>query len=168
MKYFLKIFLSLLLCVLLPSIVLTAIAGKNYESVYEENMAASQMNRLKLVDNTNSIILQRLDQDASRMASTEAFSELGGLTSFARLLKTESYPSKIFPVYAEMDNTIRNNGLIASMYVYVDSADYVITSSEGVMELEDFADRRWLDFYGELMDQGAVARLFPSHAILSS
>ena len=32
MKYFLKIFLSLLLCVLLPSIVLTAIAGKNYES----------------------------------------------------------------------------------------------------------------------------------------
>ena len=168
MKYFLKIFLSLLLCVLLPSIVPTALAGKNYESVYEENMAASQMNRLKLVDNTNSIILQRLDQDASRMASTEAFSELGGLTSFSRLLEAESYPSKIFPVYAEMDNTIRNNGLIASMYVYVDSADYVITSSEGVMKLEDFADRRWLDFYGELMDQGAVARLFPSHAILSS
>ena len=100
MKYFLKIFLSLLLCILMPSIVLTAIAGKNYESVYEENMAASQLNRLKLVDNTNSIIFQGLDQDASRMASTEAFSELGNLTSFARLLKTESYPSKIFHVYA--------------------------------------------------------------------
>ena len=110
MKYFLKIFLSLLLCILMPSIVLTAIAGKNYESVYEENMAASQLNRLKLVDNTNSIIFQGLDQDASRMASTEAFSELGNLTSFARLLKTESYPSKIFPVYAEMDNTVE--GLI--------------------------------------------------------
>lgn len=168
MKYFLKIFISLLLCVLLPSIALTAIAGKNYENLYQENMGASQINRLQLVDNTNSIIFEKLDQDASRLSSNPAFNGLGYFTSLSRLLTTSKYPSKIFPIYTELDNMIRNNSLLASVYLYVDSADYVITSSEGVVRLEEFADRKWLDFYTQLSEKSAPSRLFASHMIPSS
>lgn len=165
MKYFLRIFVALLLCVLLPCSVITLVVSRNSDNLYRENISQAQLRRLEMVSSTNQLIIDAIERDALRIASEPTLSGLGGHTSLSDIVEDRVMMNQLGQISRVLETHVRTNDLLGSVYLYIDGADYVITSDEGVLSLSLLADSIWMDNYDKLQKTNSAAVLLPSHQI---
>lgn len=165
MKYYVKILIILLLCVLVPCITVLTVTNAIIFAQYRESVSASQFNRLQAIDNTNQLIFDNIDQGASRFCLDPSVQTLGDYTSLQFSFQENKYLFALRRAMAMLNEFVATNELFDSVYLYIDSGDYIISSRESVVSLNRFADICWMDKYEELKADQKADRLIPAHMV---
>ena len=167
MKYYVKILVLLLLCVLIPCITVFTITNLIMFREYRESVSVSQLNRLKAIDNTNQLLIDNIEQSASRFSLDPYVQSLVDFTTLAEISGDSRYLTGLRRAIAMLGEFVRTNELFDSVYLYIDGSDYVISSRDSVVSLERFSDQTWLPTYNILKADRNADRLVPAHIVKS-
>lgn len=167
MKYYVKILIILLLCVLVPCITVLTVTNVITFGQYRESVSASQLNRLKAIDSTNQLIFDNIEQGASRFSLDPYIRSLVDFTTLPLNPQENKYLVSLRRAMTMLSEFVSTNELFDSVYLYIDGSDYVVSSRDSVVSLERFADLGWRAKYDELKADRSANRLIPARTIKS-
>lgn len=167
MKYYVKILIILILCVLIPCITVLTVTNAMIFRQYRESVSTSQYNRLQAIDSTNRLIFDNIEQSASRFSLDPFVQSLSNFTSLQQSSQDNRHLIGLRRAMTMLSDFVSTNELFDSVYLYIDGSDYIVSSRESVISLERFADLDWVSKYDELKADRKANRLIPSHFVKS-
>jgi YesN/AraC family two-component response regulator len=157
----------LLLCVLIPCITVFALTNVIMFREYRESVSASQLNRLKAIDNTNQMLIDNIEQSASRFSLDPNVQSLVDFTTLRQISGDSRYLTGLRRSMAMLGEFVSTNELFDSAYLYIDGSDYIISSRDSVVPLDRFSDHTWIATYEALKADRDAGRLIPAHIVKS-
>lgn len=100
----------------------------------ETEIASSALDNLKSVATLNETILQNIEKETANFAKNGTLRGVAQVGTMNALGNTGNF-SKLRTVEGQMDQMIYANSSLSSIVLYLDGADYVISSGEGVLPL---------------------------------
>ena len=167
MRYYVKILVSLLLCVLIPCITVFSLTNVIMFREYRESVSVSQLNRLKAIDNTNQMLIDNIEQSASRFSLDPNVKSLVDFTTLDQISGDRRYLTGLRRAMTMLGDFVSTNELFDSVYLYIDGSDYIISSRDSVVPLDRFSDHSWIDAYDALKADRNADRLIPAHIVKS-
>lgn len=167
MKYYVKVLIILLLCVLVPCITVLVVTNTIIFDQYKESVSTSQLNRLQTIDNTNQFIFENIEQGALRFSLDPSIQSLSDFTTLQPSHRENKYLTSLRRAMTMLNDFVSTNKLVDSVYLYIDNSDYIISSRESVVSLDRFADLSWMAKYEEQKTNQNANPLIPTHIVKS-
>ncbi|MGB8452984.1 MAG: AraC family transcriptional regulator [Anaerocolumna sp.] len=165
--YFFKLFITLILFVIIPSIIITTI--NNYATAYisKDFIANSEIHRLQMVSNANNLVFDSNFRDAMRFSVDLSMKSLGGYKNIDEIVKNPNDMFDLLSFETSIIDYARTNDLFYSVYFYVSGSDYIISSDIGIVRINQLSDTQWIKDYEKLKNDSSSNIILPSHLVKS-
>ena len=165
MKFYVRVLLLLVLCVLVPCV--TVLAATNYFTLaqYQEAVSNSQVDRLRAAASTNALVVENIEQGALRFSLEPAVQTLGGLTNLDFGPGNNEYLAGLLRTQRMLAEFVSTNELLDSVYLYIDESNYIVTSRDGIVTMDRFTDLGWRERYDALRQDRRAHRMLPAREV---
>jgi YesN/AraC family two-component response regulator len=117
---------------------------------YTENeISKSSIVNLQTVERLNGQLVESITKQTIRLSLDLLLQEIFGIRHYNEIINDPGIMLKFMQVNQLLSETVNINYRIKSAYVYMDNADYVITSNQGVIKKSDFTDLDWITDYNK-------------------
>lgn len=166
MKFYVRVLILLAAAIAVPCI--TVFSATNYVALnqYKEAVSNSQVDKLQAVGGANALIVDSLEQSALRLSLEPSIQALGNFEYMDFNPSSDNYLdylSFLIRTQRMLADFLTTTELLDSVYLYVDGANYIISTRDGVVELTRFTDQSWIDKYQELRENLNAHRMLPAH-----
>lgn len=136
----------ILFCVMIiPTIIMTLYSGTQILGYSEKAIADSSLASLESNQKLNESALNYIVQDTVRLASSNLFDGIRYYKSYEQLNADYSRVDRALSLLKELQRLIRSNDGVYSAYFYLNDADYVISSDEGIIQLNRYEKLDWTE-----------------------
>jgi AraC-like DNA-binding protein len=155
-----KMFVTFTLFLIIPIITVGIMFNYYTISYTEREISKSVITNLKTIKNMNDILVDSVTRDVIRFSSNKALDDLNSIRDYYTLKGNADNLIKLSKVRDILRTAYNSNYRIHSIYVYQESANYIITSGEeGIVPKDEFKDMGWLAAYNE-KKEGAVGTIW--------
>lgn len=144
-----KSFLGLSVFLLIPLIIAGFIFYYNLVGYSENEISKSSIVNLQTVKRLNDQLVESITKQTIRLSLDILLQEIFGVEHYDEIINDPEKMIKFMQVTQILNETININPRIRSVYVYIDNADYIITSNQGVTRNDQFSDKDWQDAYNK-------------------
>lgn len=146
---FSKIFILLILFVVVPVVVIASIISYHMTRYSEDEISKSILSKLKASDKLAGLTADNLAQRALELTKSSSMINLEGLDRYSDVFSSADEMMKLYDVENQITALASSSSSLHSVYLYIDGADYILTSNQGAMDLENFADTGWMAPYAK-------------------
>ncbi len=149
-----KLFAAIAFFLIIPLMIAGVVFNYNMIGFSEREISKSVINNLKTVRRLNDVLVEAISRDTIRLSLNTALDEIKEIHDY-KLVKTDiEHVIRLSRVQSALRETFNSNHRLHSVYVYLEEANYIITSGEeGVVLKSDFADQDWIRAYDEKKDE---------------
>jgi YesN/AraC family two-component response regulator len=144
-----KSFLGFSLFLIIPLIIASFIFYYNLVRYTENEISKSSIVNLQTVERLNGQLVESITKQTIRLSLDLLLQEIFGVRHYSDIVDDPQIVLKFMQVNQLLSETVNINYRIRSAYVYLDNADYVITSDHGVTKKNDFTDMDWIAVYNK-------------------
>lgn len=144
---FFKFFAGISLLIAVPMIIITTIL--NYEVMrYSENeISKLYIGKLKTAASITQVVTQDIYMDALKLSIDGDMDDISNIYSLDKLFSDSEEIMKAYSLHDTITNLVNANEMLQSVYLYPDGADYLLTSTQGIVEKDEFIDKSWINDY---------------------
>lgn len=140
----LQLFLSLLLIVVVPSLLLILYSSHVITQSSYEKIAEASLDSLEATRRLNEAVCDNISSSIHRLAATYEFSELANVKRYDYIRNNYQSGIRVGRLQQELSTLARNNSKILSAFFVLEDSDYVISSDRGVAGLDSYPNLSWL------------------------
>lgn len=145
-----KLFRTIALFLIIPLAVVGLIFNYYMMKYSEREIGKSVIINLKTIKNMNDILVDSVSRDIIRFSLNTALSDLKDIKDYYTLRENVDNIIKLKRVSNIIKSSFNSNYRLHSIYVYLEDANYMITSAEeGIVLKNEFNDMGWLEAYNE-------------------
>lgn len=148
---FKKFFISFVVFLIIPVIILCSISDYMILRYSEREISKSSLGKLKVAGNISSQLTDQISRDALQMSMSKNLYDLNNYRRYDQIVQHPDsfmYILKLMDTLSEMPKA---NKIINSVYLYVDEADYIVTSNSRIVLLDsEFVDTGWIQEYKKM------------------
>lgn len=167
MRYYTRILVLLLICVLVPCTTVFSVTNYIMQNQYQETVSDSQVSRLQAVNGILRLVIESMEQSALRFSLEPTVQALGGVVQLDSGLRNPTHMRGLKRALDKLNELVRTNNLYHSIYFYIKDSDYVISSQDSTVKLERFVDQEWMERYAQLQQERKTNRMLPARPILT-
>ncbi|MFQ9511356.1 MAG: cache domain-containing protein, partial [Lachnospiraceae bacterium] len=139
-----QLFLILFSILVIPTIILTYYTTSKMVKYSQEEIANSAISELEANRDMSENIMYGIVQDVLRMVVTNDFNIVKDIPSFEVMNKNITNIKKARELREQLNSMLYNDGIIHSIYFYLDDSDYVISTDKGITKLSDYESIDWM------------------------
>lgn len=139
-----QLFLILFSILVIPTIILTYYTTSKMVKYSQEEIANSAISELEANRDMSENIMYGIVQDVLRMVVTNDFNIVKDIPSFEIMNKNITNIKKARELREQLNSMLYNDGIIHSIYFYLDDSDYVISTDKGITKLPDYESIDWM------------------------
>lgn len=144
-----KSFLGFSMFLIIPLTIAGFIFYYNLLKYTENEISKSSIVNLQTVERLNGQLVESITKQTIRLSLDLLLQEIFGVRHYNEIINDPQIMLKFMQVHQMLSETVNINYRIKSAYVYMDNADYVITSNQGVTKKNDFTDMDWIADYNK-------------------
>lgn len=144
-----KFFLAFTLFLVLPLIITGIIFNYTMVSYSENEIGSTAEVNLKTINNINILFTNSILKDVARISQSDVINNLSSIENYNYIKSDANNVVKITQVYTLLNEAMATNYRINSIYIYIEGADYIITSNRGTVEINKFTDKAWINQYND-------------------
>ncbi|MGE5631802.1 MAG: cache domain-containing protein, partial [Caulobacteraceae bacterium] len=144
---FIKIFIVLTLFIIIPVITIATILSYQLITYSENEISKSAIGKLKVAENLSELIADTLNKQALEISNSNTLNSLNGMKEYDQVFSNSDDIMNLSRAQDMLLELVRTNNILHSMYLLTDESDYILTSNQGVVKNDDFADTGWMDAY---------------------
>ena len=167
MRYYARILLLFFLGVMLPCA--AVFTGINIATLrqYEGAVMELDSSRLQAIRNLNRMMLGEMNQTTIRLSLDPSVQTVGRTQRLYSLISGYDRIISMLRSRAMIDELVRTNHLLESVYFYADGNEYVFSTREreGVVLLEQLPDTLWFDAYARAQSERRQGVLMPVRSL---
>lgn len=150
--FIVKIFISLTLFVIIPIVIVTSISTYTILNYSEAEISNSGLGKLKVAQGVFKLITEEVSKDTISLSLNENLNPLVDIKNinFLTDMINNNYSNYINlnKTISTVCDVVRTNNKYQSVYLYLDDANYVVSSENSSAFLkENFTDTGWLPYY---------------------
>jgi AraC-like DNA-binding protein len=149
-----ELFISILLVLIVPLMLTTYLNSEKMVEYSENEIAQSAEVNLKSVRKINEMMTDSIKKEIINLSTDNKIKELENLKSYD--LEKSNVDSIL--KFNRVDSLIKGlaypDSRIHSIYLYMQDADYIITSNTSTVRLDSFNDKDWMQAYTNNMKTG--------------
>lgn len=146
---FFKFFAGLTLLIAVPMIIITTILSYEVMRYSESEISKSYIGKLKTAGSITEVLAQDLYMDALRLSMDGNMDAISDIYSMDRLFSDSEEVMKVYSLYRTITHLASANEILQSVYLYPDGADFLLTSTQGIVAMDRFIDKSWLADYNK-------------------
>lgn len=148
-----KLFRTIALFLIIPLIIVGFMFNFYMIRYSEREISKSVITNLKTIKSMDDILVDAVSRDIIRFSLNNALDDLNGINDYHTLKDNADNLIKLNRVSNILRSTYNSNYRLQSIYVYLDKANYIITSdTKGIVLKNEFDDMNWLNAYNERKD----------------
>jgi AraC-like DNA-binding protein len=151
LSLFVKIFLCLALCIVIPVLIVSAISNYTLLHYTENEISKSGIGKLKVAKSSSELLADYVSRDTLRLSLNTDLNELDTIPKYQAALQDIQQLSHLSGALAALSETIKTNNIYHSLYIYLDHADYILSSTyfelEAVIGKDEYWDAGWIQDY---------------------
>jgi AraC-like DNA-binding protein len=144
---FFKFFIALTLFIAVPVVVIASILSYQIVKYSEEEISKSAIGKLKAAEKVNELIAENMSQRALEMTIGTTMNDLSGITKYTDIFSNPEGIMRIYDLQNELIDLANVSTSLHSVYLYIDDTDFIFTSNQAVLSMNDFADTGWMPSY---------------------
>ncbi|MBU3170332.1 AraC family transcriptional regulator [Clostridium estertheticum] len=144
-----KFFFAFTLFLVIPLIITGIIFNYTMISYSENEIGSTAEINLKTVNNISVLFSTSILKDVARISQSDVLNNLSTVKNYNSIKSDANNVVKVTQVYTLLNEILASNYRITTIYVYIDGADYIITSNRGTVEMSKFNDVQWIKPYKE-------------------
>ena len=148
---FLQLILILFLVTAIPSCLIVYRNSREMERLFRHKIIQSATDKLKAKKDLCDETLTNLIYDVLDLVLARRYSDLNGILSYEALNSSFESVNAAVKMQADLRKLSDRSQLVYSIFYYMDGADYVISTDNGLVKLEDYEDLNWLEKAGRTM-----------------
>jgi AraC-like DNA-binding protein len=148
-----KSFLGFSIFLIVPLMIAGFIFYYNLMKFSEDEISKTSIVNLQTVKRLNDQLIDSITKQTIRLSLDILLQDIFGVRYYYQITGDPQRMIKFMQVTQLLNETININYRIKSIYVYVDNADYVITSSQGVIKKDELTDQNWIADYNRYKDK---------------
>jgi AraC-like DNA-binding protein len=149
---FYKYFIILSLLVAIPTIIVSAILCYQVARYSENEIGKSLISKLKVAANFTKTISQGLYMDALKLNTNGTVNSIALISSYDDIMGTPEGMDAVYNLQKSLNSLASANDILHSVYLYSESAGYILTSNMGPFPISEFNDKGWMDKYREFSE----------------
>lgn len=146
-----KLFFSLALFIIIPVIIVSIITNYTILHYAENEISKSGIGKLKVAKSLTEILTDNVSRETLRISLNNDLNNLSRITTYKPVLKDINQLSLISRALGIISEMVKTNSLYHSVYLYLDDADFILTSSftepENVITKQTYMDTGWIKHY---------------------
>lgn len=154
-SFFIKLFVSLTLLLLIPVIIIETISNYAILSNSENEISNNSLGKLKMAENTLTQLEDRVFNDSVRLSVNSTINVLENYGSTIDRSNGENL-IQLGKVMDTLSELVKLNNKYESVYLYLDDFDYELTSNYEFIKKDKFSDNGWLKYYNEYKKEKIV------------
>jgi YesN/AraC family two-component response regulator len=145
-----RLFRTIALFLIIPLAVVGLIFNYYMMKYSQREIGRSVIINLKTIKNMNDILVDSVSRDIIRFSLNTALGDLKDIKDYYTLKDNVDNLIKLKRASNIIKSTFNSNYRLHSIYVYLEEANYLITSAEeGIVVKNEFNDMGWLEAYNE-------------------
>ncbi len=148
-----KSFLGFSIFLVIPLFIAGFIFYFNMIRYSENEISKSSVVNLQTVKRLNDQLVDSITKQTIRISLDVVLQDIFGIDHYFSIKNNPEDMIKLMKVNQILTETVNINYRIHSIYIYIDQADYVITSNFGIILKEDFTDTGWMKDYNKSKEQ---------------
>lgn len=157
---FLQLVLILFLVSAIPSCLTIYKNSRDMEALFQEQIVQSAVDKLKANKDLSDEMITSIVNNVLDLVLARQYSDLSGVLSYEELNSVYDYVKAAIRMQSSLTKIADRNKLVASIFYYMEGADYVISTDNGTVRLEDYEELKWLGNAEELI-RGAEGIWYP-------
>jgi AraC-like DNA-binding protein len=149
-----ELFISIVLVLIVPLMLTTYLNSEKIIEYSENEIAQSAEVNLKSVRKINEMMTDSIKKEIINLSTDTNIKQLENLKSY----DMEKSNVESILKFNKVDNLIKGlaypDSRIHSIYFYMQDADYIITSNNSTVRLDQFNDKDWMETYTKNMKTG--------------
>lgn len=162
---FFRFFTALSLLIAIPLVIITTILGYQFMRYSESEISRSYIGKLKVANNFSEMIAKNIYMDALKITMDGFLNEVLGIYAYGEIFESMEGIMKLYSLQESIVNLAKANDVLHSVYLLPDNADYMITSNQGVVKLEEFADKGWMEGYSNFKAYSSGPSWMPTRTV---
>ena len=142
-----KFFLGFSIFLVIPLILAGFIFYYNMIEYSEYEISKTSVVNLQTVKRLNDQLVDSVTKQTIRLSLDIVLQDIFGVNHYNEIKNDPQSMIKLMKVNQILSETVNINHRIHSIYIYMDHADYVITSNRGINIKEEFTDTDWIKEY---------------------
>lgn len=148
---FFKFFTGLTLLIAVPMIIITTILSYEVMQYSENEISKIYIGKLKTAGSITEVVAQDIYMDALKLSMDGDMDGMSNM-SLDKLFSDSDEMMKAYSLHDTITNLSSANEMLQSVYLYPDGADYLLTSTQGIVEKDKFIDKSWIDDYNKFKE----------------
>lgn len=149
---FFKFFTGLTLLIAVPMIIITTILSYEVTRYSESEISRIYIGKLKTAGSITEVVAQDIYMDALKLSMDGDMEDISNIYSLDKLFSDPDEMMKAYSLHDTITNLSTANEMLQSVYLYPDGADYLLTSTQGIVEKDNFIDKSWVDDYNKFKE----------------
>jgi len=149
---FFKFFIALTLLIAVPMIIITTILSYEVVQYSENEISRLYIGKLKTAGSITEVVAQDIYMDALKLSMDGDMDDISNIYSIDKLFSDSDEIMKAYSLHDTITNLANANEMLQSVYLYPDGADYLLTSTQGIVEMDRFIDKSWVDDYNKFKE----------------
>ncbi len=149
---FFKFFTGLTLLIAVPMIIITTILSYEVIKYSESEISKLYIGKLKTAGSITEVVAQDIYMDALKLSMDGDMEDISNIYSLDKLFSDSDEMMKAYSLHDTITNLSSANEMLQSVYLYPDGADYLLTSTQGIVEKDIFLDKSWVDDYNKFKE----------------
>lgn len=154
-----KSFVGFSIFLAIPLIIAGSIFNYNMIRYSENEISKSSVINLQNVKKLNDQLVDSITKQSIRLSLDVVLQDIGGINDYHELRNNVDNMLKLSKVHQILIQTSNINFRIQSIYIYLEEANYIITSNRGFLLKEEFRDTAWIKQY-EASKKTAIGTLW--------
>lgn len=142
-----KSFLGFSIFLAIPLIIAGFIFDYNIVRYSENEISKSSIINLQNVKKLNDQMVESITNQTIRLSLDIILEDIGGIKDYYLLRNNVDDMLKLSKTYQILVDTANINFRIQSVYIYLEEANYIITSNRGFLLKDEFSDTAWIKQY---------------------
>jgi AraC-like DNA-binding protein len=164
-KFFYRLFVTVGLCFAIPSCFLVVIFNIYTVKYSQHEIAETAMTKLHMSKKAYDQIFDTLSKDGLKLALNEEIKELTTIENYESAINNRDHMLNALDIITVLQKYGSTNDMIFSIYIYEKDKDFVITTNNGIGNIERYYDKDWLMFYQNYLIQDESRYIIPPHAL---
>ena len=144
-SFFLQLIIILFVVTSVPTILAITLNINKMRKLSEEAITGSAMTRLQANQILCDTLLSEYIYEALDFILDKEYDVLREVPTYKELNSEYTNVRLVMKMNENMQNFVERNAPVHSVFFYVEGADYVVSTMEGLIRLEEFKDRGWLE-----------------------
>lgn len=142
-----KYFLAFTLFLAIPLISAGLIFNYKIIQYSENEISKSLILNMQTIKSLNDVVVDSIQKDTIRLSASRVFDKIQGINDYYFLKNNVNNIIEVNKLASVISDTTDSNSRLYSVYLYLDNANYIISSNQGVVTKNNFYDTDWIQEY---------------------